>query len=302
MPLRAELGLSRSGSVVIAVDLGGTWIRAAFVARDGSHGEVTRMPTGRHRSAGEIVADIARCVEGTAAGAPRAPEAIAIGVPTVCDREGALLVNDNLPTMGGIRLREELARACGRPVTQANDAACFAIGEWRYGAAKGMRNLCGVTLGTGIGCGIVLEGRLHTGAHGLAGEIWKSPARDGTGDGTLEDSTCGRSISAVYSRATGFQLEATEIARRAVSGDEAAKETFRQFGDALGRGIAFLVNALDPEAVVFGGSVSLAFPLFLPSMAEALRRHTVAGSEVALLPSALGDWAALLGAAHLAFD
>jgi glucokinase len=283
-----------SFSRIVVVDLGGTSMRASSVHSDGTSKAIVRRPTLRTRSAEEIVADLVALIR--AASAPEeTPAAIGIGVPTVVDERGVLTACDNLPTMGGIDLRTRLIESFGCPVQLENDANCFALGEWWLGSGRGARNVCGLTLGTGIGCGLVLDGRLYRGSHGWAGEIWQSPL----GSTTVESQVCGRALEAFYARATGAQRSAEEIAARAASGEVEACDVFGAFGRALGNVVAILLATIDPEVVVFGGSIAKAFPYFRGAMEEALAMYSRTSCRVRLEPSKLGELAPLLGAARL---
>lgn len=298
----------RRGGHVTAVDLGGTWMRAAVVSAVGATGPVARRPTEAGRPQAEIIADLLRVI-GEAQQAGEAEGAIAgaaVGIATVLDSEGQVMPCPNLPTLGGLYLGRHLEARLGLPVTVANDACCFAVGEWWMGAGKGASNLCGVTLGTGIGVGIVIGGQAYRGSHGFAGEIWSTPM----GDSFLEAQVCASAIERSYQRASAQSLHTAggqapsgaEIAALAERGDERALKAFASFGRTLGAVISFLVNLLDPEVVVFGGSISRSFDHFRGPLAEVVGATTTQGGKVRLERSALGDSAALLGAAKLFWD
>ncbi len=225
-------------------------------------------------------------------------DAVAVGIPTVLDVKGGLSPCDNLPTMGGINLAEHLQDRLKVPVKLFNDAACFTMGEWWMGAGKGTRNFCGVTLGTGIGLGLVINGSLYTGSHGCAGEIWKTPY----GTGMLEDEVCGKAIVRNYEKISGKNLDGETIAVLVRQGDSDAVRVFKEFGNSLGRVIAFIVNTLDPETVAFGGSVAQSYDLFSHELKKTVLTGTVAGAKVTLSKSELGESAGLLGAAKLFWE
>lgn len=280
---------------IISIDLGGTWIRTAAVLRDGRSGTIVRRPTERFRSADNILKDISEVISQTG---EKGFDAVSIGIPTVVDTQGGLSSCENLPTMGGINLAEYLQARLNVPVKLFNDATCFTIGEWWMGAGKGTRNFCGVTLGTGIGLGLVINGSLYTGSHGCAGEIWKTPYREGM----LEDEVCGKAIGNQYKELTGKSLDGDQIANLARQGDADAINTFRTFGISLGRVIAFIVNTLDPEVIAFGGSVAQSYDLFNLHVMDMVRVGTVAGTHVTLTKSKLGESAGILGAAKLFWE
>ena len=281
----------------ISVDFGGTRIRAAVVYSNGRCGPLVCKSTERHRSAEQIIANLAEVIE-KAWRKRDGIAAITIGVPTVLDKKKCLVECDNLPSMGGFPLGKRLQKHFNVPVMLFNDAACFTMGEWWRGIAKGTKNFCGVTLGTGIGVGIIIDGKMYYGSHGCSGEIWKSPF----GTGIIEDYVCGRTIEQEYEKRTGRHYGGEEISVLAKKGDLYALETFAQFGRSLGRVISFLINVIAPEIIVFGGSVSQSFDFFSETLSEVVLSGTVTGKKVRLKKSKLGEKAALLGAAKLYWD
>lgn len=280
---------------LVAVDMGGTWIRAALVHPEGACGEVVRRPTDRRRPASAIIEDLAAAILRAAGGTV---SEVAIGVPTVVDERGRLARCDNLPTMGGVELARELGARLAASVALHNDALCFAAGEWWKGAGRGTRTFCGITLGTGIGLGLVLDEGIHRGAHGMAGEIWKTPFEGGT----LEDRLCGRAIEAAFRAQTGRTLPPEEVAALGASGDPPALRVFEEFGRTLGKAVCFIVNLLDPEVVAFGGSVCGSYELFRRPLEETVLDGTVGAGRTALRRTVLGETATLLGAAKLYWE
>jgi len=287
--------MSKPEQKIISVDLGGTWMRAVAMSPEGVCGPVVRKPTEHGRPCPAIIDDLIAVIR--QAGADGF-DAVTVGIPTVLDAEGGLSPCDNLPTMGGVKLADVLEARLKVPATLFNDAACFAAGEWWRGTGKGTRNFCGVTLGTGIGLGLVINGLLHTGSHGCAGEIWKTPY----GSGILEDEVCGRAIVRNFEARSGRRLDGQAIAELARQKDFDAVEVFRGFGNSLGRVIALVVNLVDPEVVAFGGSVARSFDLFADPMREIVRTGTVAGSRTKLMVTELGEQAGLFGAARLYWE
>ena len=281
---------------VVAADLGGTWMRAAVVSSDGACGPLTRRPTAAARPQEELTADLVALVQETQAQARLERgrvSGLAVASATVPDRAGRIRFAPNLATLEGVNLRSRLEQVLGLPVTMANDASCFALGEWWMGAGKGSANLCGITLGTGIGVGIVIGGRLYEGSHGYAGEIWNTPMEGSF----LEHLVCGAAIERHYQRLSGRTLGGAEIAGLADRGDEAARGAFAEFGRSLGAVVSFLVNLLDPEVAVFGGAIASSFRHFRQPVAETLAATTTRGSGTRLEASALGEAGTLLGAA-----
>lgn len=284
--------------LLIGVDMGGTWMRAALVSPDGTCGRIRRVPTHRNRSPAVIAGDLAALAR-ECLGAPGesgvAVAAIAVGVPTIPAPDGTLSPSDNLPTMSGFPLGPFIEKATGLGVAVFNDANCFAAGEWWMGEGKGTRTFCGVTLGTGIGMGLIVDGRLHTGHHGRAGEIWKSPFEGGC----FEQAVCGQALEKRYAELSGRHSEGPNLATLARQGDVAARQAYAEFGAALGMGLCWVANTLDPECIAFGGSIAESFGFFKDSLARALRADASGGDSVVLRQSVLGEKAALLGAARL---
>lgn len=281
----------------IGVDLGGTKVCAGvFVLGAPQPLSVEVQPTEADRPEDEIVG---RIVEAIAVVVERAGVedigGIGMGVPTRLDREGRLIPGPNLPTGGRLDLSPLLQEHFQWPVRVANDAVCFTLAEYGHGAGRGSSVCCGITLGTGIGMGIVVEGKPMLGYAGLAGEIWCAPL----GEAMLEDVVSGRGVMRLYEERAGERIRPEEIARRARDGDWDAQEAWNAFGDALGIGLSYVIGALDPEVIVIGGSIGQAFDRFETPMMDRLRRHTMEGASLCVKPGVLGPEAGALGAAHL---
>ncbi len=294
-------GQDGSARQVVAADIGGTWIRAAVVSSEGACGPIMRRPTEATRPRETIVADLLAVIEEAEQQARIGRGRVAglgVGVATVLDQEGRLTAVPNLGALGGMDLRGYLQEARNLPVMVHNDASCFAVGEWWKGAGKGSRNLCAITLGTGMGIGLVIEGRLYEGSHGYAGETWTTPM-----EGTfLEDLVCGGAIERHYEGLSGRHLSGVEVARLADDGEAHALGAFAEFGRSLGVAVSFIVNLLDPDAVVFGGAISRSARHFMPKVREALLTTTTTRDLARLEVSTLGETAALLGAARLLWE
>jgi len=284
----------------VAVDLGGTWIRTAAVSDTGAIGPLGRRETAAGRPHADILGDVLALIEEAAGhvAAESGPiSGVGVGIATVLDDEGRTVPCPTLPALGNLDLRDLIGSRTRLPVAVANDASCFALGEAWMGAGRECSHLCGLTLGTGIGLGIVIDGRIYSGSHGFAGEIWRTP----TGDGCLEDHVSGRAIERQYRSLSGMKRPCAQIADLAAAGDAAALAAFVEFGRWLGATVAFLVNALDPDVVVLGGAIALSFDLFRRPVEDALAKTTSPG-RARLERSSLGDSAALLGAAKLLWD
>lgn len=173
-----------------------------------------------------------------------------------------------------------------------NDAALFALGEWWAGAARGHDRVIGITLGTGLGAGFVAGGQAQYAGPDVPadGALWDWPYRDGI----AEDYVSGRAVRAFYATRAGADFDPAQIARRAESGDAAAQAAFHDIGEHLGQILAPWVARFRPSAIVIGGNIARAWPLFAPALAAQLR-----GADVALRSTELFEEASLLGAAAL---
>jgi glucokinase len=285
----------------LGIDLGGTtidWVvldaddDAGVVARGGEETRAERGPD----SVIETIAAIAR-----SAVDEHGIVGIGLGMPGPLDLErGRAVFVANMPGWADFPIVERLERGTGQTVALLNDARAFTLAELRLGAGQGVSDLIGVTLGTGVGGGIVVGGRLLLGLNGTAGEIGHQtldPAgpRCACGNtGCLEQYASGPAIARAAGLATAAQV--VEAAR---AGDARARAVLAQAGAYLGIGIANVALAVAPELVVVGGGVSAAGELLLePACAELRRRLTVMPAErIRLVPAALGRDAGAIGAA-----
>jgi fructokinase len=179
-----------------------------------------------------------------------------------------LVKNANSTWLNGQKFHEDLARTLGRPLRLANDANCFAISEATDGAGAGAETVFGVILGTGVGGGIVISGRLLGGADGIAGEWGHNPLpcprddeRPGPGcycgrAGCIETWLSGPGLSRDHAAHSGEKMAAVDIVAAAAAGSHTAEASLARYEDRLGRGLAHVVNILDPHAIVLGGGMS----------------------------------------------
>ena len=314
--------------LVIGVDLGGTKFAAGAISADGTHQfAFASEPTLASRGADDVVARMAALVErviaqATAeAGVTRNDVAgIGIGAPGPLRRtDGIVVVAPNLG-WHEYPLRDRLAAATGHLVTLDNDANCATFGEWWIGAARGSANVVGVTIGTGIGGGIVIDGRLYHGANDVAGEIGHTTIetagrRCKCGNyGCLEAYASGPAIAerarealggaapSTLREATGGDLSALtahHVYDAARAGDDLAKDVVRDTARYLGAGVANLLNLINPDTVVLAGGVTAAGELILAPLREEVRRRAFrpAVDAARIVPGALGSRAGTVGAA-----
>ena len=222
---------------------------------------------------------------------------IGIGSPGPMDiNRGIILETPNIPILTQFPLKERMIQASQVPVWLDNDGNVFALGEAHLGAGRGYPYVLAVTLGTGFGWGIVLNGQIHHGATGTAAEYGPTPWQE---DGrTWEDDVSIRGIMGTFHALGGQGETPQDVSRLADKGDEAAVKAWERYGMVLGLALTHAVNLLDPHVIVVGGAIVGAWDHFTPAMLATLHRYLWAPPREALkvLPSQLGDEAALYGA------
>jgi fructokinase len=249
----------------IGVDVGGTKIEAGAVNRDGQVMHRQRAPTPPGDYAGTIVTLVRLVTEIEAALGRRCP--VGIGMPGTLSPATGLVKNANSICLNGRPFDRDLQAALGRPLRFANDANCFALSEALGGVAEGASVVFGAILGTGVGGGIVVDGKLLVGHNAIAGEWGHSPlpwATDAERPGPLcycgrhgciESFLSGPALAAAHRQATGEALDAATIAARAAAGDEQAQASLTLYEDRLARSLAMVINLLDPDIIVLGGGL-----------------------------------------------
>lgn len=295
----------------IGVDLGGTKIECVALTADGDVALRRRRQTPKN-SYRETITAIADLVAEVEAGVGQGPLRVGLGTPGSISPFTGLLRNSNSLHMNDHPFHADLAEAlAGRPLRIENDANCFAMSEAADGAAAGAGVVFGVILGTGVGGGIVVNGRVLSGANGVAGE-WghnKLPGPDAAEaaappcwcgrQGCLETWLCGPAIAKDHLRITGEDLSAAEIAANATSGAKTAKATLARHADRLGRACASVVNLIDPDVIVLGGGLSNIAGL-ADQAADAMRAHVFSDDIVTrIVPNQHGDSSGVRGAAWL---
>jgi glucokinase len=298
-----------SANRVIGVDLGGTKVLAGIVDRDGRIESRSEHPT--PTSSEEAVIDaISSAVEeilddGVAA--------IGLGVPSTIDQQtGRAVSSVNIP-FDDVPLRDLIGSRFGVPCGIDNDANAAAIAEWQVGAGRGTRHMVMLTLGTGVGGGLILDGRPFRGAVGAAGELGHLVIEhDGrpcqgncTGRGHLEAYATGVAAAAEAREVFGSDADTHLLLERVRAGDERAVEIVREIGRRLGSALGSFVNIFNPEAIVIGGGWGEAADEFLlePAREVMLREALPPGRDlVRVVPARLGPDAGLVGAAFVGFE
>ncbi|HWK07455.1 MAG TPA: ROK family protein [Puia sp.] len=243
--------------ILMGIDLGGTQVRAGLV----QNGQLLKKASARIAglsTEGAVLDRICSLMEELGMAGV---SGVGIGVPSIVDvKRGIVYDTVNIPSWKEVYLKDFLEGKYGIPVWVNNDANCFALGEQRYGAGAGCSNLAGVTIGTGLGTGVILDGNLFSGTHCGAGEIGNIGYKDATietyASGSYFPKECGQS--------------GESLLQRAQDGDEVAKAFFHVYGHHLGQALLMILYAYDPEMIVLGGSVIQSYSFFEKGMRESL--------------------------------
>lgn len=281
--------------VVWGLDIGGTKCALAVGDREGRTQARWQVATADYGAdwQGLLEALIARAEE---AGAPR-PRAVGVSCGGPLDSaRGLILSPPNLPGWDEVPVTEWLARRVGAPAFLQNDANACALAEWRYGAGRGCRSMVFLTFGTGMGAGLILDGRLYAGACDMAGEVGhmrlEPDGPEGYGKrGSFEGFCSGGGLRQLALNELGRDLSARELCLMADAGDEGAGRVLARSADCLGRGLAVLIDLLNPERIVIGSIYARAERHFRAGMQAALEREALAISRrrCEIVPAGLGD-------------
>ncbi len=299
--------------IALALDLGGTNIRLAAIGEDGTVYSRSRSATPKQSTSGEIVDIIVSLADQCRHNVPvdSTVFAIAAAVPATIDMAAGVLTKlPNLRALEGVCLRDVLSERLGLPAILENDANAAAYGENWLGASRGVDDSICITLGTGVGGGLILNGRPFRGKDGTAGELGHVcvesqgvPCGCG-GRGCVEQYASATAIVRMAGEAGMHVKTSFDVYNAAIGGDASAIGVFDKMGSYLGIGIASLINALNPEMVVIGGGVAAAWDLFAPAVAREIhvRSFREPAERAKIVGAELGDDAGILGAARSAFD
>jgi len=312
------------GRVVIGVDLGGTNLRTAILSPDGNildrHKEATHAADGWENVVARLIENIKRHHK-SAIQQGFDVVAVGVGAPGVIQADKGIVVKSpNFPDWNNLPLKDQLEKTLGIPVFLENDANAAALGEQWRGAGQGIRSMILLTLGTGVGGGIILDNKIWHGADGMAGEIGHMtlipdgrPCTCGN-IGCLEMYSSARGIVQSFREALGEttggvpdqlrQISSEQVYEAAGAGNEIALQVMKDMGRMLGIGIASLINIFNPERIVVGGGVKDAWPLFIGATREEImkRAFAVPAKRTEIVPSQLGDDAGMVGAAAVALE
>ncbi len=299
----------RLGQIRIGIDLGGTKIEA--LALDNTGVELVRhridTPRDDYRATILALAGLVHTIESEIG----ATATVGAGIPGSISRETGMVKNANSIWLNGQPLHHDLSAELGREVRIANDANCLAVSEATDGAAAGEALVFGVILGTGCGGGVAVHGQIHNGPNGVAGEWGHIPLPWATADelpgplcycgryGCMEMWVSGTGIARDFKAVTGRDLTTREITAEAAAGEPAAAAAIARMEDRLARGLAAVINVLDPDVVVFGGGVSRVERIYAEVSAK-LPQYVFGGEcRTRLVPAKFGDSSGVRGAAWL---
>jgi glucokinase len=275
---------------IIGIDLGGTKVSIGRV----EDGRIVRHVSAAVTAQGseqqvvdEVVGTLEQVFDPDVVG-------IGVGVPSVVDVDKGIVYDvQNIPAWKAVGVKEILERRFGRPVYVNNDANCFAVGEKYFGKGKKYHHLVGLIVGTGLGAGIILNGRLYSGPNCGAGEFGMIPYKDSI----LEHYASGQYFTRSHS------IRGEEVHSRAQRGDRKALAIFESFGAFFGDAIITIMLAVDPEAIILGGSVSKDLPFFEKAMRERMKVFPYHKTlERIVIEVSDQPQIAILGAAALYFD
>ena len=279
--------------IYIGIDLGGTTLTAGVIL----HSKILRdktVPTLGNRPAEEICGTLCGLIKDVSSGYSIA--GIGIGVPNPAGPESdRLIMVENIPALEGFALKSGIRKRFEVPVILENDANCMALGEYIDGALRGCRSGVCITLGTGLGCGIIIDGTIYRGSGNCAGEIWNIPFGVKT---VLEDTISLKKIAALTETVTGNTVEPETLLNRHRDGLPDAVEIFDRYGEAVGQ--VMVLSFLDPEKIALGGGISKAFGAFKNGMSRIVEKTWGKQAADKIVPAELSYRTALLGAALLA--
>jgi fructokinase len=295
----------------IGVDLGGTKIEALSLSPQGEERKRVRLPTPRddYDATLRAICDaVGACAEGLA---ESEIAGVGMGIPGSLSPRTGLVRNANSTWLNGRMLQRDLQTLLPCPLIIENDANCFALSEAADGAAAGHRSVFGVIIGTGVGGGLVIDGRSQLGRNAIGGEWGHNPmpwpdASETRGPacycgkhGCIETFLCGPALERQFQALSGHKADAKTIARRASVGERAAKHVLSVYAERLAKALASVINIVDPDVIVFGGGLSN-IPVLLEEAAAHLPKWVFSDCfDTPLQKNRWGDSSGVRGAARL---
>ncbi len=293
--------------MIIGIDVGGTFIKSALMSLDGKIQAKGKALTEAQKGPGKVIENIKDAIRSVWT---EGVTAIGIGMPGLVDMTtGIVRIPPNFKDWIEVDLKSPIENEFGVPTYIGNDANNYGLGEWQFGAGKGFNNLIVLTLGTGVGGAIILNGKLYVGSRYAAGElghvtiVTDGPQCNCGNRGCLESFIGTHYLlhraSVLLKR--NFR-EVRELYELAVSGNWVARELFKEYGMYLGVALTNFIHIFDPDAIILGGGVVNSFDLFKDSMFSEINKRVmkIPGRENLVLKSKLGDEAGILGSFYLA--
>jgi len=310
---------------LIGVDMGGTNVRMGIITPDGNVVRKDHYPIDASKRALELIETLILKLKDLIQKELKDPKqliGIGVGIAGLINmKKGIISESPNIRDLKDFRLRDFLEKEIPYPIALENDANAFTLGEGWMGAAKGCKHYCGITLGTGVGGGMVVEGRILHGTEGMAGEVGhmvidpEGPLCSCGGRGCLEVYASGTAVRRMALEAVAKEnglfklsqgdlknLNSENVFEAAKSGEIAAKKIFHEMGVYLGLGLVNLIHLFNPEKIVIGGKVSEAWEYFFPSAIRTVQERSMKGPRetVEIVKARCGDDAGMLGAAYSA--
>jgi predicted NBD/HSP70 family sugar kinase len=293
------------------IDLGGTKIEGVIIEPEQISQPIvrTRVDSEAIKGYEHIVSQIAKLVDMMKEQSGLRPHKIGFGTPGVLDPVLQTMKNCNSTALNGMPLKKDLEEKLKIPVELANDANCFALAETRWGIVKeknpDARIVFGIIMGTGVGAGIVIDGHVWSGKHGIAGE-WGHNFLDESGGpcycgkiGCVETVISGPGTERYYEKISGEKIRLKDVSKRYHRGDAKAKQTIERLCDFFGKAVSVVVDILDPDVIVIGGGVGNIDALYTDGV-DALKKYIFNNRvDVPVLKPVLGDSAGVFGAAAL---
>lgn len=279
----------------LGMDIGGTKCAVVLGDAQGTVLQKYRFDTAQYAGPQQVLQAMAAAGKRLLEGRPVKAVGISCGGP-LDSRTGLVLSPPNLPGWDRIPVTEFFARELGAPAFLQNDANACALAEWKYGAGRGTQNCVFLTFGTGMGAGLILNGRLYDGTNGMAGEVGhlrlSQEGPEGYGiPGSFEGWCSGGGLARLAQLRLGKSLTAKQLAEAADAGDAAAGAVYAECGRRLGQGLALLVDILNPECIIIGSVYARAQRLLEASMRQTLEAAALPQSlqVCRILPAQLGD-------------
>jgi glucokinase len=297
-----------AGERTIGVDVGGTKIAAGVVDQEGRIEQRVEQPT-QLGSQEELLAELDRVVEELLTDDVAA---LGFGIPSTIDQRSGRVVSSVHIPLADLAFRDRMSERFSLPVGIDNDGNAATIGEWKVGAGRGARHLVMLTLGTGIGGGLILDGKPYRGSVGAGAELGHIVLQYGgepcggacEGHGHFEQYGSGRAADRAAATILGTGSHARDLVVAAREGNDAALEAMHEIGRRLGAGIGSLVNIFNPELVVLGGGFASALDLLLEPAREVVAQEALRPGRdlVRIVPAELGGEAGLVGAGFVGFE